>query len=282
MQSTKASTQKPDETALITRQNKLLNDSKVVEFLKSLNPDGSTVFGVKSKPRKNDPTMCEIFTWGYEAPVKEDYSKNKACISNKIRKSGRANVTEAQDNYRQPHKAGEQDLLFNYFDQDSRELWKRTFLNRAEEKEQLNKNCSEYREMFSNETMEKNREVARDATVAGKSRLNERPMQLKLPVNISQSKFEEALRRHGFQEEDAHALTEAFYHVQSNQQAQEDPALQKAVTQQQEPVKVTRKQSVKPKEDSAAKQQSKKEEVSVSYSPAELASIRERTQLLKL
>ena len=129
--------------------------------------------------------MGEIFSWGYEAPVKEDYSKNKACISNKIRKSGRANVTEAQDNYRPPHKAGEEDLLFNYFDQETRELWKRTFLARAEEKEQMTRNCSEYRDSFSKETMDKNRDIVRDATVAGKSRLNERPMQLQLPVNIS-------------------------------------------------------------------------------------------------
>ena len=76
-------------------------------------------------------------------------------------------------------------MLFNYFDQETRELWKRTFLARAEEKEQMTRSCSEYRDCFSKETMDKNRDIVREATVAGKSRLKERPMQLQLPVNIS-------------------------------------------------------------------------------------------------
>ena len=48
--------------------------------------------------------MYEIFSYGYEAPVKNDYTKNKAELSNKIRKMKRAYISEAHDNYRQPQK----------------------------------------------------------------------------------------------------------------------------------------------------------------------------------
>jgi hypothetical protein len=71
--------------------------------------------------------MNQIFTWGYEAPVKEDYTKDTASISNKIRKMGRPNISEAHDNYRVPEAADNQQLMFNYFDVEEKELWKRKF-----------------------------------------------------------------------------------------------------------------------------------------------------------
>ena len=46
--------------------------------------------------------MSEIFTWGYEAPIKNDYTKDRAEISNKIRKMKRAYISESHDNYRKP------------------------------------------------------------------------------------------------------------------------------------------------------------------------------------
>lgn len=63
------------------------------------------MFGIKSRDRKLDPSMADIFTWGYEAPVKEDYTKNSAEITNKIRKMQRANISESHDNYRKPESA---------------------------------------------------------------------------------------------------------------------------------------------------------------------------------
>lgn len=71
--------------------------------------------------------MNQIFTWGYEAPVKEDYTKNAASISNKIRKMGRANISEGHDNYRLPESAENQQLMFNYFDVEEKELQKKKF-----------------------------------------------------------------------------------------------------------------------------------------------------------
>jgi len=48
--------------------------------------------------------MNQIFTWGYEAPLSNDYTKDQATIANKIRKTGRPNISEAHDNFRSPHK----------------------------------------------------------------------------------------------------------------------------------------------------------------------------------
>lgn len=48
--------------------------------------------------------MNQIFTWGYEAPLSNDYTKDQATIANKIRKTGRPNISEAHDNFRFPHK----------------------------------------------------------------------------------------------------------------------------------------------------------------------------------
>ncbi len=47
--------------------------------------------------------MEKIFSYGYEAPVKNDYTKNKAELSNKIRKMKRPLISEHHDNFRKPH-----------------------------------------------------------------------------------------------------------------------------------------------------------------------------------
>ena len=65
-----------------------------------------------------DPSMAQIFSWGYEAPVRQDYTKDKAKISNKIRKMQSAYISESRDNFRKPQAAEDNQLLFNYFDAD--------------------------------------------------------------------------------------------------------------------------------------------------------------------
>jgi hypothetical protein len=97
--------QKFETMDMMQTQNKSLNEANKIEFLKSLQAQDNTVFGIKSRDRHLDPSMNQIFTWGYEAPVKEDYTKNTASISNKIRKMGRANISECHDNYRVPESA---------------------------------------------------------------------------------------------------------------------------------------------------------------------------------
>lgn len=98
-----------------------------------------------------DPSMKQIFSWGYEAPVKQDYAKDKASISNKIRKMQRAYISESHDNFRKPESADGDQLLFNYFDTEQIELFKKKFYNLALEKENQDNKQSAYKAHFSKE-----------------------------------------------------------------------------------------------------------------------------------
>ena len=125
------------------QDKKLLNNQNKVEFLKSLLPHGEETFGFANlETRAKEPSMNEIFSYGYEAPVKNDYTKNKAELSNKIRKMKRAFISEAHDNYRKPHNEESpgrdpetdgytQQYLFNYFDSDEIEQFKKKLWQKA-------------------------------------------------------------------------------------------------------------------------------------------------------
>lgn len=97
--------------------------------------------------------MKQIFTWGYEAPLTNDYTKDTATIANKIRKTARPNLSEQHDNYRTPQSFDDQQLLFNYFDHEEQELWKRKFLELAKDKENLQMNKSTYQQFFNQAEM---------------------------------------------------------------------------------------------------------------------------------
>ena len=139
------------------QDKRLLQEDDKIEFLKSLMPHGQETFGFKNlETRKKEPSMNEIFSYGYEAPVKNDYTKNKAEISNKIRKMKRAYISESHDNYRKPQgvddQYDEQDVnqhyLFNYFDSDEIELFKRKLFEKANIQEREIRNKSMYKEFF--------------------------------------------------------------------------------------------------------------------------------------
>ena len=93
-----------DTTDFVKNQNTLFSgENGKIEFLKSIQPAGrETTFGIASKPRCSEPKMNEIFSWGYEAPCRNDYQKDNAALSNKIRKMKTPFVTEARDNFRLP------------------------------------------------------------------------------------------------------------------------------------------------------------------------------------
>ena len=81
----------------------MLDQHNKIEFLRSLLPHGQKTFGFKNLARRYlEPSMHEIFSYGYEAPIKNDYTKNKAELSNKIRKMKRPYISESHDNYRKP------------------------------------------------------------------------------------------------------------------------------------------------------------------------------------
>ena len=91
--------------------------------------------------------MKKIFSYGYEAPVKNDYTKDKAELSNKIRKMKRPYISEAHDNYRQPKAVDDepeidtnQKYLFNYFDNDEIERYKRLKFNEEKIKQREARN----------------------------------------------------------------------------------------------------------------------------------------------
>jgi hypothetical protein len=77
-------------------------------------------FGIKNKPRNEDPSMPEIFNWGYEAPVKNDYVNDRRQITYKIRKMDKEYVSEHHDNYRRPEYDRDKNVyLFNYLLNDN-------------------------------------------------------------------------------------------------------------------------------------------------------------------
>lgn len=69
--------------------------------------------------------MKDIFSWGYEAPVKSDYVKNQTEIRYKIRKMDTEYISEVHDNYRKPEQTDEKGVyLFNFLDKEGQDKWK--------------------------------------------------------------------------------------------------------------------------------------------------------------
>ena len=132
------------------------SDNKI-EFLRSLQPHFTDhTFGTKTKRRDEEPSMTEIFSWGYEAPIMNDYTKNNANICNKIRKMKRPYISENHDNFRKPEGAEGEDgvdakLIFNYFDLEEIEMFKRKLYEKATNEEREIRNLSMYKEFFSSD-----------------------------------------------------------------------------------------------------------------------------------
>lgn len=94
--------------------------------MQSLQPDAEKIYGIKNKPREEEPSMAKIFTWGYEAPVANDYVNDHRELKNKIRKMDKEYISEAKDNYRKPEYVKEKGVyLFNYMGKDDQEMWKK-------------------------------------------------------------------------------------------------------------------------------------------------------------
>ena len=94
-----------DDIDIVAIQDKkLLKQDKRVEFLNSLQPHSQHTFGKKFKQRSEEPSMTELLQGGYEAYIKNDYTKNTAELNNKIKKMKREYISEAHDNYRKPEQ----------------------------------------------------------------------------------------------------------------------------------------------------------------------------------
>lgn len=76
-----------------------MTDEKV-QFLKSL-----STFGAPTNYQSE--TVKDCFNWGSMGPYdKNDYTKKKAELANKIRKMHRNFISESRDNYRNPKNQG--------------------------------------------------------------------------------------------------------------------------------------------------------------------------------
>lgn len=92
--------------------------------MSSLQPEAHNTFGAKNKPRDEEPSMKDIFSWGYEAPVKHDYIKDDTQLRYKIRKMDKEYISEIHDNYRKHEYSPEKGVyLFNFLDVEGQEKW---------------------------------------------------------------------------------------------------------------------------------------------------------------
>jgi Polynucleotide kinase 3 phosphatase len=92
--------------------------------------------------------MKQIFSWGYEAPNKHDFTKKEQSVTTKIRKMKRAYISESHDNFRRPEQG-----LFNYFDQQDFELLKKRVYGLTIAAQNEGKLQSAYQEFFDSDKM---------------------------------------------------------------------------------------------------------------------------------
>jgi len=71
--------------------------------------------------------MKDILAWGYEAPVPNDFVKNKTVAKrHQIKKAGKEFISENHDNYRKAEYSPEKGVyLFNYLDEEGQDKWRR-------------------------------------------------------------------------------------------------------------------------------------------------------------
>ena len=114
--------------------------------------------------------MAQILHWGYEAPVKNDYIKDKRQLQYKIRKMEKEQITEQHDNYRKPEFDDERGIfLFNFISQDNQEMWKKKLYDMAVEGETEEFKITTYKQLFgSPEEKHWWDQVFRNVTPAGK------------------------------------------------------------------------------------------------------------------
>jgi len=107
------------------------------------------IFGMKNQARDLEPSMAQILHWGYEAPVKNDYIKDKRELQYKIRKMEKEQITEQHDNYRKPEFDDERGVfLFNFVSQDNQEMWKKKLYDMAVEGETEEFKITTYKQLF--------------------------------------------------------------------------------------------------------------------------------------
>ena len=168
----------------------------------------------------------------------------------RIRKAEVPYISETHDNYRKPQPANEDELdiiepglrsespegilknqmfLFNYFDQEEVELFKRKLFEREQEDQREKRNQSTDAETFGHKTsknlddMRKKLNQIQSWTAAGMPRYNSRPSHLIMPQTI-----EDQLKSMGFSSK---AIIEAAQFVQSEKDKKSGRSLNKDLSQ---------------------------------------------------
>ena len=128
--------------------------------------------------------MKEIFTWGYEAPVKGDFIKDQTEIRYKIKKMDKEYISEIHDNYRK-HEYGETGIpLFNFLDEEGQEKWRRKIYDMAVKDESEEVKRSTYQELFCSSDAAWWHSILAQVTPAGVSCYKDKPTLLKTPEDF--------------------------------------------------------------------------------------------------
>ena len=93
--------------------------------------------------------MNHILSWGYEAPVRGDFLKDKVDMRYKIKKMEKEYVSENRDNFRKPQYSPEKGIyLFDYTDEDGQEKWKKKLYGMVMENEKEQHMSTAYRDQM--------------------------------------------------------------------------------------------------------------------------------------
>ncbi len=136
--------------------------------------------------------MKDIFTWGYEAPVKGDYIKDETQLRYKIRKMDKEYISEGHDNFRKHEYSPEKGIyLFNFLDVADQERWRKKIFEMAVEGESEEIKQSTYRQLFCGAEKKWWESVMQQVTPAGKTCYKDKPKTLVTPEEfIKQRMFE--------------------------------------------------------------------------------------------
>ena len=121
-------------------------------------------------------------------------------------------ISENHDNYRCPELTADQDqLLFNYFEHNEVEAFKKRLHRLYEENEREKRNKSVYNEHICKADLQKLLDDLARITPAGKAEYGQRPKELRMPIQAFREAMEKKLVQIGFKREVAVEACENFY-----------------------------------------------------------------------
>ena len=133
--------------------------------------------------------MAQILHWGYEAPVRNDYIKDKRQLMYKIRKADKEYISEKNDNFRKPLRDNDH-YLFNFMGLEHQEQFKRKLYELAVEGESEKFKHTTYKSLFCNDEKEWWDQVFKMVTPAGKPSYKPVPSIVVTPMEFIKQRIE--------------------------------------------------------------------------------------------